>query len=32
MDQALEDGLLSLNEDNALSRYASRFNLVVEHL
>ena len=27
MDQALEDGLLSLNEENALSRYASRFNL-----
>ena len=27
MDQALKDGLLSLDEENALSRYASRFNL-----
>ena len=27
MNQALEDGLLSLDEENALSRYASRFNL-----
>ena len=27
MGQALEDGILSLNEENALSRYASRFNL-----
>ena len=27
VEQALEDGLLSLDEENALSRYARRFNL-----
>ena len=32
MNQALEDGLLSLNEENALSRYAGRFNLGQEDL
>ena len=32
VDQALEDGLLSLNEENALSRYASRFNLGQQYL
>ena len=32
VDQALEDGLLSLDEENALSRYASRFNLSQQDL
>ena len=32
VDQALEDRLLSLKEENALSRYASRFNLGQQNL